>query len=72
MSSSDMMAAGNLLGSNLMGVGLGASGFGGGTTNNPTGGWSIFVYNLAPDTEETTLWQLFGPFGGVQCVKVFS
>jgi RNA recognition motif-containing protein len=29
-------------------------------------GWCIFVYNLAPDTEENVLWQLFGPFGAVQ------
>jgi len=29
-------------------------------------GWCIFVYNLAPDTEENILWQLFGPFGAVQ------
>lgn len=29
----------------------------------PAGGWSIFIYNLAPETEESTLWQLFGPFG---------
>ncbi|XP_037918116.1 ELAV-like protein 2 isoform X2 [Hermetia illucens] len=33
-------------------------------------GWCIFVYNLAPETEENVLWQLFGPFGAVQCVKV--
>nr|AAL25292.1 GH07919p [Drosophila melanogaster] len=33
-------------------------------------GWCIFVYNLAPDTEENVLWQLFGPFGAVQSVKV--
>ncbi len=32
-------------------------------------GWCIFVYNLAPDTEENILWQLFGPFGAVQVVK---
>ena len=32
-------------------------------------GWCIFVYNLAPDTEENVLWQLFGPFGAVQVVK---
>lgn len=24
------------------------------------GGWSIFVYNLAPETEDNSLWQLFG------------
>jgi ELAV like protein 2/3/4 len=33
-------------------------------------GWCIFVYNLAPETEEAVLWQLFGPFGAVQSVKV--
>ena len=29
-------------------------------------GWSILVYNLAPDTEDNILWQLFGAFGAVQ------
>jgi ELAV like protein 2/3/4 len=33
-------------------------------------GWCIFVYNLAPETQENTLWQLFGPFGAVQSVKL--
>nr|NP_001298969.1 ELAV-like protein 1 [Papilio xuthus]BAM19862.1 RNA-binding protein [Papilio xuthus] len=33
-------------------------------------GWCIFVYNIGADTEESTLWQLFGPFGAVQCVKI--
>ena len=33
-------------------------------------GWCIFVYNLAPETEENILWQLFGPFGALQNVKV--
>ena len=28
------------------------------------------MYNLAPETEENILWQLFGPFGAVQNVKV--
>ncbi|CRK97270.1 CLUMA_CG010666, isoform A [Clunio marinus] len=36
------------------------------------GGWSIFVYNLAPETEENALWQLFGPFGAVQNVKIIK
>ncbi|CAF0726808.1 unnamed protein product [Brachionus calyciflorus] len=36
----------------------------------PTSGWCIFVYNLAPETEESVLWQLFGPFGAVQNVKI--
>ncbi|XP_064626110.1 ELAV-like protein 3 isoform X13 [Lineus longissimus] len=33
-------------------------------------GFCIFVYNLAPETEDNVLWQLFGPFGAVQNVKV--
>jgi len=33
-------------------------------------GICIFVYNLAPDTNENMLWQLFGPFGAVTSVKV--
>jgi hypothetical protein len=33
-------------------------------------GWCIFVYNLAPETEENILWQLFGPFGAVQVNQV--
>ena len=37
---------------------------------HPSGGWCIFVYNLAPETEDNVLWQLFGPFGAVQNVKV--
>jgi hypothetical protein len=33
-------------------------------------GWCIFVYNLGPETDESLLWQLFGPFGAVQSVKI--
>ena len=33
-------------------------------------GWCIFVYNLAPETEENVLWQMFGPFGAVQNIKI--
>jgi hypothetical protein len=33
-------------------------------------GWCMFVYNLAPETDENILWQLFGPFGAVQSVKI--
>ena len=40
-----------------------------GNTMNGSG-WCLFVYNLAPETEENVLWQLFGPFGAVQNVKV--
>jgi RNA recognition motif-containing protein len=32
--------------------------------------WCIFVYNLGPETDESILWQLFGPFGAVQSVKI--
>jgi len=38
------------------------------TTN--TTGWCIFVYNLAPEAQENTLWELFGPFGAVFNVKI--
>ncbi|KAL5965774.1 ELAV-like protein 2 [Taenia solium] len=34
------------------------------------GAWCLFVNNLAPDTEEATLWRLFGPFGAVRSVSV--
>ncbi|NXD89004.1 ELAV2 protein, partial [Halcyon senegalensis] len=44
----------------LAGVGLGT----------PGTGWCIFVYNLAPEADESVLWQLFGPFGAVTNVKV--
>ncbi|XP_067635875.1 protein elav isoform X2 [Eurosta solidaginis] len=43
-----------------------ASALGGG----PGGAYPIFIYNLAPETEESSLWQLFGPFGAVQSVKI--
>lgn len=33
-------------------------------------GYPIFVYNLGPESDENTLWQLFGPFGAVQSVKI--
>ncbi|CAG0888003.1 unnamed protein product, partial [Darwinula stevensoni] len=55
--------AGDLLGANPL-----LSGAANGAMNNS--GWVIFVYNLAPETEENILWQLFGPFGAVQSVKV--
>ncbi|TMW49331.1 hypothetical protein DOY81_005583 [Sarcophaga bullata] len=38
--------------------------------NGPGGAYPIFIYNLAPETEESSLWQLFGPFGAVQSVKI--
>ena len=58
---------GNLIGAGGM-LGAGSGGAGGGGA--PGSGWCLFVYNLAPETEENVLWQLFGPFGAVQNVKV--
>ena len=43
---------------------------GGGSGGSGSQGWCLFVYNLAPETDESVLWQLFGPFGAVQNVKV--
>jgi len=48
---------------------VGCNGAGGGAGAGATG-WCLFVYNLAAETEENVLWQLFGPFGAVQSVKV--
>ncbi|KAJ1366830.1 Uncharacterized protein KIN20_027602 [Parelaphostrongylus tenuis] len=33
-------------------------------------GFCLFAYNLSQDTEDSLLWQLFGPFGAVLSVKV--
>lgn len=33
-------------------------------------GWCLFVYNLAPEVEESIIWKLFGPFGAVQQVNL--
>lgn len=30
------------------------------------------MYNLAPETDDRTLWQLFGPFGAVQSVRIIT
>lgn len=64
--------AGDLLAGNPGILPGAASGAGGGSTaaSMNGSGWCIFVYNLAPETEENILWQLFGPFGAVQNVKV--
>ncbi|KAI6228407.1 ELAV-like protein 4 [Aphelenchoides besseyi] len=49
-----------------------------GATNAPTAGsppvdgYCIFVYNLAPETEEPMLWRLFGPYGAVLSVKIIK
>lgn len=32
--------------------------------------WAIYVYNLATDVEELTLWQLFGPYGAIVSVRI--
>jgi len=49
---------------------VGCNGAGGGAAGGGGTGWCLFVYNLAAETEENVLWQLFGPFGAVQSVKV--
>ncbi|XP_035698367.1 ELAV-like protein 1 isoform X2 [Branchiostoma floridae] len=49
---------------------MGADPMGVGNIPNGGTGFCIFVYNLAPDTEDSVLWQLFGPFGAVTNVKV--
>ena len=43
---------------------------GNGVGNGNGGSWCLFVHNLAPDTEEATLWRLFGPFGAVRSITV--
>lgn len=35
-------------------------------------GFTLFVYNLAPETDDRTLWQLFGPCGAVLSVRVIN
>ncbi|CAH8466867.1 unnamed protein product [Dicrocoelium dendriticum] len=35
-----------------------------------TAPWCLFVCNLPPETDDATLWRLFGPFGAVRSVKV--
>ncbi|KHJ98683.1 hypothetical protein OESDEN_01330 [Oesophagostomum dentatum] len=40
------------------------------TTATEPAGFCLFAYNLSPDTEDSLLWQLFGPFGAVLSVKV--
>lgn len=52
--------------------GLGAAAAAAATTlaTGPGGAYPIFIYNLAPESEESALWQLFGPFGAVQSVKI--
>jgi len=58
------------IGSNL-GLLHGSSGANGACASSGGGsGYCLFIYNLAPETEENVLWQLFGPFGAVQNVKV--
>lgn len=39
-------------------------------SNSPNGSWCLYVGNLAPDTDDATLWRLFGPYGAVRSVKV--
>jgi ELAV like protein 2/3/4 len=62
--------ASDLLGGNPIIPGAAAAAAAGNPSSINGSGWCIFVYNLAPETEENILWQLFGPFGAVQNVKV--
>lgn len=62
--------AGELLAGNPIIPGAAAAAAAGNPAAINGSGWCIFVYNLAPETEENILWQLFGPFGAVQNVKV--
>lgn len=34
--------------------------------------FSVFVFNLEPETEEAALWRIFRPFGAVRSVKVIK
>lgn len=33
---------------------------------------SVYVYNIGEDTEELALWQLFGPYGAIDSIKVIK
>lgn len=44
----------------------------GGAHDHAASNWSIYVYNVAPDVEELTLWQLFGPYGAIVSVKIIK
>ncbi|VDP09824.1 unnamed protein product [Soboliphyme baturini] len=39
-------------------------------SSQPAQGIALFIYNLPPDIEDATVWQMFGPFGAVLSVKV--
>lgn len=41
-------------------------------TEHHLSGWCLFVYNLAPEVEESVIWKLFGPFGAVQQVNLIK
>lgn len=34
--------------------------------------WSIYIYNIASEVEELTLWQLFGPYGAIVSVRIIK
>lgn len=36
---------------------------------HPGTGWCTFVYNLAPDADDSILWQMFGPFAAETNLK---
>lgn len=45
---------------------------GGMADHNSPNNWSIYIYNIAPEVEELTLWQLFGPYGAIVSVKIIK
>ncbi|XP_077395717.1 ELAV-like protein 1a isoform X4 [Festucalex cinctus] len=49
---------------------MGGVGSVGGVPGNSASGWCIFIYNLGQESDESVLWQMFGPFGAVTNVKV--
>jgi len=38
----------------------------------PTGGFILFVYNIGPEADESLLYSLFSPFGGVSKVRLMK
>lgn len=38
----------------------------------PAAQTTVYVYNVGEDTEELTLWQLFGPYGAIDSIKVIK
>ncbi|KAI5642881.1 hypothetical protein NE865_05179 [Phthorimaea operculella] len=50
-------------------VGVGASPL---AAYNGAAATTVYVYNIGEDTEELALWQLFGPYGAIDSIKVIK